>query len=89
MPLLLLCHVINDVHDLLAKGIGFLHSVCLRVYTNDRLGVALAQVYPLVGKVNLHTIDVGNLLVLVEVLNLLQNAKDVGSRIEVDTVLAM
>ena len=84
--LALVGHVIDDVHDLLTKSIGFLHGVSLGVNADDGLGVALAEMYPLVGEVDLHTIDVGHLLVLIEFLHLLEDSEDVGSRIEVDAV---
>ena len=43
--------------------------------------------YPLVGEVNLHTIDIVNLLVLVQFLDLLQDRIHIGTCGEVDTVL--
>ena len=76
--MLLFNHVIHNVHDLLAKGISFFHGMCFRINTNDGFGVALAEVYPLVSEVNLHAINVCNLLVFVEFLNLLQNSKDIS-----------
>ena len=42
---------------------------------------------PLVGEVDLHTVDVGYLLVLVELLHLLQDSIDVGGRVKVDAIL--
>lgn len=84
---LLLRHVVNDVHDLFAECVSFLHRVCLRINADDGFSVTLAQVYPLVGKVNFHTVDVGHGFVLVEFLHLLQNLEDVGRRVKVDAVL--
>ena len=35
----LLLHVVNHLHDLLAKFVGFVHAVCLAIYADDRFGV--------------------------------------------------
>lgn len=35
----LLLHVVNHLHNLLAKFVGFVHAVCLAIYADDRLGV--------------------------------------------------
>ena len=83
----MLRHLVNQVHNLLAESVGFLHGVGLGVNADDGLGVRLAKVNPLVGEVNLHTVDVGHLLVLVEFLHLLEHGIDIRGRAEVNAVL--
>ena len=56
----LLCH---KRHQLLAECVSFFGSMSLTVDTDDRLRVALAQVHPLVGEVEFHTVDVSNLYI--------------------------
>ena len=82
-----LLHVVNYLHKLLAQSVGLLHSGSLAVYTDDRLGVRLAKVNPLVGEVDLNAVDISNLLALEHLLNLLENSVDVGRRSKVDAVL--
>ena len=76
-----LLHVIHHLHQLLSDGVSLFHCLRLAVDTDDRFGVALAQMNPLVGEVNLHTVDVGNLHVLLAGKHLLhfhEDSVDVG-----------
>ena len=56
------------------------------IYADNRFRVALAQVYPLFGEVNLHTVDVVDFLVLVDFLHLGQNGIYVSIGRQVHTV---
>ena len=67
----LVYHRIYYIHDVLAQLVGSLHGACLGINTDDGFGIGLEKEYPLVGEVNLHTVDIVNLLVLVKFLNLL------------------
>ena len=77
----LLRHGVDEVYDLLCEGIGFLTRMCFGIHANDRFGVRLAEVYPLVGEIDFHAVDVGNLFVLVDFLHALQQSKDIGGGI--------
>ena len=66
---LLSTHFLNHLHQLLAYGIGFLHGGSLAIDTDDWLGVGFAEMHPLVGKINLHSINIGNLLIGVHFLH--------------------
>lgn len=83
----LLLHVIHHLHELFAQGIGLFHGVSLAVNANDGFGVRLAQMYPLVGEVDFHAVDVGNLFIAIHLLYLEQDGIDIGRGSEVDTVL--
>ena len=83
----LLLHVIHHLHELFAQGIGLFHGVSLAVNADDRLGVRLAQMYPLVGEVDFHAVDVGNLFIAIHLLYLEQDGINIGRGSEVDTVL--
>ena len=85
--ILLLRHVIDDVHDLFAECVSFFHGVSFGIDADDGFGVTLAEVHPLVSKVNLDAVDVSDGFVLIEFLDLLQDGEDVGGGIEVDAVL--
>ena len=86
IALLLLGHGVDHIHNLLCQGISFFASVSLSINTDDGFCVGLAEVYPLVGKVNLHSIDVSDLLVFVDFLNLLKQGKDIGGGFEIDAI---
>ena len=53
-----LLHVVDYLHELLAEIVGQFHGLGLAVDADDRLGVRLAEVYPTVGEVDLHTVDI-------------------------------
>ena len=57
-PLLILLHVVDDLHQFLAKFVGLGHRLGLAVYTDNRLCVRLAEVNPAVGEVDLHAVDI-------------------------------
>mgnify|MGYP003244395378 CR=1 FL=1 len=54
----LLSQFVDYVHNLLPDLLSSLHSRCFAIYTDDRFGITLAQVYPLIGKVNFHTVNI-------------------------------
>lgn len=87
--LVLLDHRVDDVDHLLPQSVGRFHCGSFGIDADDGFGIALAELYPLVGKVYLHTVDVRDFLVLVMFLDALQDSQDIGSRREVDAVLAM
>ena len=60
--------------------------MCFGIHANDGFGVRLAEVYPLVGEIDFHAVDVGNLFVLVDFLHALQQGKDIGGGIEIDAI---
>ena len=82
----LLRHGVDEVYDLLCKGVGFLTRMCFGIHANDGFGVRLAEVYPLVGEIDFYAVDVGNLFVLVDFLHALQQGKDIGGGIEIDAI---
>ena len=85
-----LLHRIDYVHQALAQRVGSLHSGSLAIDADDRLGVALAEVYPTVGEVELHAVDVGYGhigLLAIEFLDLDQDSVDIGLGGKVDAVL--
>lgn len=49
--------------DLLSEVVCLVHGGRFGVYAYDWLGVGLAEVYPAVGEVYLHAVDVGHCLV--------------------------
>ena len=61
--------------------------MCLAVDTDDRLGIALAQVHPFIGEVYLHAVDISYLLVLIEFLHLSQDGIHIGIGRQVHPVL--
>ena len=76
-----LFHRIHHVHNLFANLVGCLHCGGFGIDADDGLGIGLAEVYPLVGEVNLHTVDVWNLRVLLagkHLLHLHEDSVDVG-----------
>ena len=86
----LLLHVVDYLHEAFANLVGRLHGGSLAIDADDGLGVGLAQVYPTVGEVYLHTVDVVDLCsgVLSEhFLHLDQDGIYIGFRSEVDAVL--
>ena len=46
------------LHQTLGQLVGLLHGLCLAIDADNGLGVRLAQVYPAVGEVDLHAVDV-------------------------------
>ena len=60
--------------------------MCFGIHANDGFGVRLAKVYPLVGEIDFHAVDVGNLFVFVDFLHTLQQGKDIGGGIEIDAI---
>ena len=80
----LLRHGVDEVYDLLCEGIGFLTRMCFGVHANDGFGVRLAEVYPLVGEVDFHTVDICDFLVLVNLFDTLQERENIGRRVEID-----
>ena len=53
----ILLHIVNHLHEFLAQLISLLHSRSLAIYTDDRLGITLAEVNPLVREIELDAID--------------------------------
>lgn len=47
----ILLHIINHLHELLAQFISLLHGRGLAIYADDRLGITLAEVNPLVREI--------------------------------------
>ena len=85
-----LFHRIHHVHNLFANLVGCLHCGGFGIDTDDGLGIGLAEVYPLVGEVNLHTVDVVHFdagLPCVHCLHLGEDGIHVGGGIEVNAVL--
>ena len=83
----LLRHGVNEIHDLLCKCIGLFAGVCLCIHANDGFGVRFAEVYPLVGEVDFHTVDIRDFLVLVNFFDTLQEGENIGRRVEIDAIL--
>ena len=75
------------LYHLSCQSIGFLHGCRLGIDADNRLSVALAQVYPAVCEVYLHAVLVVHALLLVYFLHLGEDGiyVDVGG--EVDSVL--
>lgn len=89
--LLVLLHVVNHLHEFLADSVSLLHGVRLAIDTDNRLGVRLAQVYPLVGEINLHTVNIIHLCGRISskhLLHLHQDGIDIRLRGQVDAVLS-
>ena len=85
----LLCHIIDNIHELFAKLVGFVHGVGLAIYTDDRLGVALAKVYPRVREVDLYSVDVvdcGCRVRSKHLFNLYKDSVNIGRCSEVDAI---
>lgn len=80
-------HRVDDFHDILTYGVGRFHSGGLGIDADDGLGIALAQVHPLVGEVNLYTVDVIDLLFGIDALDLGQDGINICTGLEIDTVL--
>ena len=80
-------HGVDDFHHILAYGIGGFHRGGLGIDSDDGLGIALAQVNPLVGEVYLDTVDIINLLLGIDTLDFGQDGIDISTGLEVDTVL--
>ena len=74
--------------DFLSDGISFLLCVRFTVYANDGFRIALAQVYPFVGEVYLHTIDVVDFFILIKFLHFGKDGVNIRVRCQVDSVLA-
>ena len=88
--LLLLLHIVDDLHESLAEFIGLLHGLGLAVDADDGLGVRLAQVNPAGGEIDLDTVDVVDRSIGVlskHLLHLDEDGIDVGFGGEVDAVL--
>ena len=86
---LLLCHIIDNIHELFAKFVGFVHGVSLAVYTDDRLCVALAKVYPRVREVDLYSVDIVDCSCRVRskhLLNLYKDSVNIGRCSEIDAI---
>ena len=69
----ILLHIVNHLHELLAQFISLLHGRGLAIYTDDRLGITLAEVNPLVREIELDAINIcyGDILLLtIHLLNL-------------------
>lgn len=49
----ILLHIVNHLHEFLAQFISLLHGRGLAIYADDRLGITLAEVNPLVRKSSL------------------------------------
>ena len=47
----ILLHIVNHLHELLAQFISLLHGRGLAIYADDRLGITLAEVNPLVREI--------------------------------------
>ena len=77
------------MHQTLAQLVGLFHGGSFAVDADDRLSVRLAQVYPTVREVNLHTVDVVDLSSGVfgkHLLHLDKDGIDIGLRGQVDAV---
>ena len=59
--------------DILAQSFGLLHRMGLTIDTDNGLGIALAQMHPTIGKIDLNSIDGGHLLTLIVFLNCLED----------------
>ena len=59
-------HLQDHLHDIRCECLGLLHGSRLAVDPDNRFGIGFSQMYPLVGEVDLHTIDIIHLLVFVE-----------------------
>ena len=83
-------HVVDHLHDFLAKFVGHVHRRRFAVNADDGLGIRLAQVYPTIREVNLHTVDIVDLRAIVlgeQLYHLDEDGVDIGLRGEVDAVL--
>lgn len=72
---------------LLGQCVGFGSGMGLAIDADDRLGVALAEMSPAVGEIDLHTVDGAYTLVLVFLLHLAEDAVNVHSCNKVLAVL--
>ena len=85
-----LLHVVDHLHEAFAEFVGLLHGLGLAIDANDRFGVRLAEVYPAVGEVDLHAVDIvdgGAVVVGEHLLHFHEDGVDIGARGEVDAVL--
>ena len=85
-----LYHFIDNIHQCLAKGVGFVHGRCFAIDADDRLGIAFAQMNPLGRKVEFYAVNIGYLyigLASVLLFHLLENGINVGCRLKVDAIL--
>ena len=86
----ILLHIVNHLHEFLAQLISLLHGRSLAIYTDDRLGITLAEVNPLVWEIELDAIDicyVDILLLTIHLLYLDENCIYIGRWSEVNAVL--
>jgi tartrate/fumarate subfamily iron-sulfur-dependent hydro-lyase beta chain len=86
----ILLHIVNHLHELLAQFISLLHGRGLAIYADDRLGITLAEVNPLVREIELDAIDIcyGDILLLtIHLLNLHEDSIYIGRWSQVDAVL--
>ena len=86
-----LLHIVDNLHELLAEIVGLGHRLRLTIDAADGFGVGLTEVYPTIGEVDLHTIDIVDDSAVVpgkHLLHLDENSVDIGIRREVDTILS-
>ena len=86
----ILLHIVNHLHELLAQFISLLHGRGLAIYADDRLGITLAEMNPLVREIELDAIDIcyGDILLLtIHLLNLHEDSIYIGRWSQVDAVL--
>ena len=78
---------INHIHYLLAYFICRLHGCSLRIHTDNRFGITLTQMYPLVREIYFHTVYVVYLFILIQFLHLGQNSVHIRFRSQINAIL--
>ena len=58
----LFTHIANDLNQLVTNLFRFLHRVSFGINTDNRFRIALTQMHPFFREVDLHTIDIGDII---------------------------
>ena len=83
----LFSQVFNHLHNLLADFLGSLRCGSLTIDTDNRFRIALTQMNPFVGEVNLHTVYIIDFFILIQLLHLGKNSIYICFRSQVYTIL--
>ena len=59
---ILFTHIANDLNQLVTNLFRFLHRVSFGINTDNRFRIALTQMHPFFREVDLHTIDIGDII---------------------------
>ena len=64
----LFTHIANDLNQLVTNLFRFLHRVSFGINTDNRFRIALTQMNPFVGEVNLHAVNIIDFFILIDFL---------------------